>query len=150
MTRGPAPSRVRELVRAGVDSYEKLVVLEVLFRADEALAVDAVCERTGSPRSTVQEALDELWKADLVVLRAGRQYAYDHADADLDASFVALLRMFDQDPVELAHLLDRAAMERARSALHERISRGYALRRARQQDGQTELPQAAKREPPKR
>ena len=134
MTPSSVPDAVRELVLSVVDSYEKLYVLSALVRSDSALELDSLCERVSLPRDIVHESLQPLALAGLAHQHAGGLYAYECADPDRARAVESLLELFERDPLELSRLLDRAAVERARSAIHERLTSGYASRQLRRHD----------------
>lgn len=131
MTTGDVRDPVRELVQAAVDSYEKLYVLEALWSTEGPLDIDVICERVRLPLSIVQEVLEALWQTHLVQMHSRASYEYDRSDAHVDAVVGALIDLLAQDPLELSRIMDRAAIERARSALHARLSAGYAHQRLR-------------------
>jgi len=132
MTRPAVPDSVRDLVLAVVDSYEKLYVLSALYRVEGPLDTLTLAEHVKLSRDIVQEALDPLSHAGVVQLQRDGSYAYERGDEALDTRVAELLTMFDNDPLELSRLMDHAAMERARSAIHERLTSGYASRHLRQ------------------
>ena len=122
---------VRDLVLTVVDSYEKLYVLGVLFRSDGAMGLDSLAERTAQPPHLVQDALDELSVAGFIHREADGGHGYVRGEPGRDSSVRTLLELFDRDPLELSRLLDNAAVERARTAIHERLTSGFHARHFR-------------------
>ena len=126
-----ASEQVRELIQAAVDSYEKLYVLDILAREEGPLSIDVISERARLAHSVVEDVLAALWMSDVVVLRAKGLYEYDRSQPSRNAALSALAQMLEQDPVELSRLMDRAALERARAALHDRLRAGYVQQHLR-------------------
>ena len=119
---------IRDCKQGRTDAFGELVRLyqDRLFNTVYRLLDDAE-----DARDVVQEALEGLWQVGLVAVHAGGLYEYERGDAGRDAAVTALFALLEEDPVELARLLDRAAMERARSALNERLTAGYAIHHVR-------------------
>lgn len=123
---------LRELVQTAVDSYEKLFILRALAEAGQAAAADTLAEHLSSDHHLVREALVELAQAGLVVIRDPGCYAYRPQEPTRERSIRALFALLEEEPIELARLMDRAALARARSSLDARVASSYlALSRVR-------------------
>lgn len=128
MTRAAVSQAVRELVRDAVDSYEKLHTLAALDRAVVACDVEQLAQSTQLAPEVVRSCLHSLEECGFAQRDADGKYLAS-AVQPASAPVRELLELLEHDPVALARLMDQAALDRARRALHERLNSDYARTR---------------------
>jgi DNA-binding GntR family transcriptional regulator len=126
MTSEDVPEVARALLQSCLDSYEKLHIVRALSAAGRELSLDELVQHSGLSSFTIDEALPPLMEAGLVV-RAGKRFAYAAGDPQRDAGVAALCALLVQDAVEIAALLNAAAMERARKAIEARMRVAFGV-----------------------
>lgn len=111
---------VRQFLLQHVETYEQLEVLLLLCRQrDRSWSPEAVGERLRISTLVAAKALDDLCRARLVdQLKVGRENAYTFrpASTKLGSTVEALVRVYDDSPLNIIHLMNANALDRVRSA----------------------------------
>ena len=114
---------VQELIREVAFTYERVHVLTSLFASRAWTTAEELAAQTGTPALLVHEALVELLDTGFVAQDASdrARFTYAEGDPERDSQLRALQALSEEDPVELARLLNAIALERARDALYARL-----------------------------
>lgn len=132
---------VHAFIREVAFTYERVHVLTSLFASHTSHAghgshagpgshasrtwttAEELAALTNTPALLLHEALQELRDAGFVAQDASdrTRFSYADGDAERDSLLRALQQLSDEDPVELARLLNAVALERARDALYARL-----------------------------
>jgi len=122
---------IREFLLHHVETYEQLEVLLLLCRQrDRSWSPEAVGERLRISTLVAAKALDDLYRARLVDhLEAGREAAYTFRPAStrLASTVEALVREYDDSPLNVIHLMNANALDRVRSAAARTFADAFVI-----------------------
>jgi hypothetical protein len=122
---------VRDFVEKYVQSYEQLEVLLLLCRRrDVSWTPTTVGEAVRISTLLAAKALDDLCRDRLVdQLQMGRQssYTFRPASSRLAATIEALLKEYDDNPLNVIHLMNEKALDRVRSAAARTFADAFVL-----------------------
>jgi predicted ArsR family transcriptional regulator len=122
---------VRDFVQQHVESYEQLEVLLLLCRKrDVSWTAATVGEALRISTLMAAKALDDLCREKLVDhLQVGRQtsYTFRPASSRLASTIELLLKQYDDNPLDVIHLMNEKAMDRVRSAAARTFADAFVL-----------------------
>jgi hypothetical protein len=123
--------QVRDFLLEHVETYEQLEVLLLLCRQrDRSWTPESVGERLRLSTLVAAKALDDLTRGRLVDhLRVGRQssYTFRPASTKLASTVEALVREYDESPLNIIHLMNTNALDRVRSAAARTFADAFVI-----------------------
>jgi hypothetical protein len=119
---------VRELVRERITSIEALEVLVALREAgSRAITLTELGVNARLSPAAVKTAVDELEKAELIVLLDGPCVRYQAATLELDRAVTALLDAYSASRVEILVLISQNAIGRVRTSALSTFAEAFKL-----------------------
>lgn len=123
--------QIRDFLLQYVETYEQLEVLLLLCRQrDRSWTPEAVGERLRISTLVAAKALDDLCRSRLLdQLKVGRQttYTFRPASTRLGATVEALVREYDDSPLNIIHLMNSNALDRVRSAAARTFADAFVI-----------------------
>lgn len=123
--------QIRDFLLQYVETYEQLEVLLLLCRQrDRSWTPEAVGERLRISTLVAAKALDDLCRSRLVdQLKVGRQttYTFRPASTKLAATVEALVREYDDSPLNIIHFMNANALDRVRSAAARTFADAFVI-----------------------
>jgi predicted DNA-binding transcriptional regulator len=109
----PLPEEVRQLLENDVRSYEDLAVLALLHRSAGARAtIEDIAREVHLSADVAESAVERLLERGLVVRADGAAAAQE--DAARAAAIGALLRAYEEQPLDVLEVLNASAIDRVR------------------------------------
>lgn len=128
---------VYELMRARVDTFEKLELVVTLHAALHAtMSVDDVCRALKLPREAVRQAAVELRAATLVETTVrGELHLLPLTTSDRE-NVDELVRLYREDPLAIAKALGDISMDRIRNMASRAFANAFVIRKKPPKDGE--------------
>lgn len=123
--------RASEFLRAHLDSYEQLQILQLLARArDRTWTAEDVARALQLPPSEVAGALDHLCARNLLDIRISGElnFRYSPGSEDLRTRAEAFLSLLAQEPVAMAKVMLEHQRTRERSTALQAFVDAFMLR----------------------
>jgi hypothetical protein len=125
------PADVREFLQRHVETYEQLEVLLLLCRERQRpWTAEAVGAKLRLSTLMVVKSLDDLTRARLVDhLRVGNQstFTFRPGSSRTATTVEELLRIYDDSPLKVIHLMNSSALDRVRSAAARTFADAFVI-----------------------
>lgn len=129
------PEDARTLLRTGVDTYERLAVLELLERnTNRRWTVGELSERLKLNTQLIEDALSALQALGLVSSLPGHGSLYSPADPGTRTAAERLLQVYREQPHRIIQLLSSYAIERVRTAALRTFADAFVINKKKERD----------------
>ena len=129
------PNDVLELLRARVDTFEKLELVVKLHDAPlSTMSVDEVCRALKLSREVVRQAAIELRASTLLEMTVRGELRLVPVEASDRESVDALVRLYNTDPLVIVKALGEISMDRIRNMATRAFAEAFVIRRAPDDD----------------
>ena len=129
------PEDARTLLRTGVDTYERLAVLELLERnTNRRWTVGELSERLKLNTQLIEDALSALQALGLVSSLPGHGSLYSPTDPGTRTAAERLLQVYREQPHRIIQLLSSYAIERVRTAALRTFADAFVISKKKDRD----------------